>query len=500
MSVVALICAGLSATAVGSSTAVGGPPSAPPQICGNSGVLDGGPTTAPPGAIEVPKGNNKDVDFRQENKTFWFAPGVHTLDSGEYDKIEPGAKSTYIGAPGAVLDGQHLNSYAFGGSSAGVRIADLEIRNFGKAGENKNAGVVNHDSGDGWVMESLYIHDNAGAGVFLGSDNVVRNSCLKDNGQYGFSMYKDPVPGKSSITNITLDHNEIAGNNTDDWEARDTTCGCTGGGKFWDVQGARVTNNYVHHNRSVGLWADTNDIDFLFDGNWIEGNDAQAIFYEISYNAAIRNNVIKGNNIKGGKARMAQADSFPETAVYISESGGDSRVSSTSTGTPTVDISNNLFIDNWGGVALWENADRFCNSPANTSTGYCTAVNPAVTLAKCAAGTIDNEPYRSDCRWKTQNVSISNNEFRFDPAQVGGCDIAYCGHMAVLSNYGSDPKWSPYQGNVIEKAITFNQNNKWRGNKYIGPWQFITEDQGSLKDWATWQAAPYNQDAGSTKQ
>ena len=73
----------------------------------------------------------------------------------------------------------------------------------------------------------------------------------------------------------------IVGNNTGDWESRISGCGCTGGGKFWDVRNVRVTNNYVHDNKSVGLWADTNDNNFLFEGNWIENNDGEAIFWEI---------------------------------------------------------------------------------------------------------------------------------------------------------------------------------------------------------------------------
>ena len=34
-----------------------------------------------------------------------------------------------------------------------------------------------------------------------------------------------------------------------------------------------------------------------------------------------------------------------------------------------IEITGNTFIDNWNGVTLWENADRFCGSPANTSGG-----------------------------------------------------------------------------------------------------------------------------------
>jgi len=477
-------------------------PSVPPaQICGN-GMLNGGPTVAPAGAITVPAGNNSGVNFTQDNKTFWFAPGTHYLGTGSFAQIQPGTGSTYIGAPGAIIDGQHSNKYAFTQHATNVRIAYLEIRNFGvNNGDNNNEAVVNHDAGDDWTIEYNNIHDVAGAGVFLGSNNIVRYNCLKDNGQYGFSMYKDPVTNDSSIKNITLDHNEIAGNNTYDWESHIDGCGCDGGGKFWDVKGARVTNNYVHDNKSVALWADTNDIDFLIQGNWIENNDSEAIFYEISYNVTIKDNVIKHNALVSGGQFAANGDDFPESSVYISESGGDSRVSSTVTGSPTVTIANNLFLDNWGGITLWENADRYCNSPANTSDGYCTMVNPSVAkLSTCVSGTINNEPYKSDCRWKTQNVTISGNEFRITPANVNNCNTAYCGHMAVLSNYGTYPSWSPYKGTVIQQAITFNQNNHWTNNKYYGPWQFVAEETGSLKSWNTWRAAPYNQDAGSTIQ
>ena len=481
----------------GGGGGTGGWPSAPPaKICTTQDWMNG-PSSAPAGAVTVPAGNNSGVNFGQANATYWFAPGVHTIGTGSFAQITPGNGSTFIGAPGAIIDGQSSNLYAFVGHATNVRLAYLEIRNFGKAGDNNNEAVVNHDDGDNWTMEYLSIHNVAGAGVFLGSNTVVRYSCLKDNGQYGFSMYKPQVANDSSIKNITLDHNEISGNNTDNWEAKISGCGCTGGGKFWDVMGARVTNNYVHDNLSVGLWADTNDIDFLFDGNWIENNQGEAIWYEISYNVAIRHNVIKHNALVSGKANPG----FPEGAVYLSESGGDSRVQYSTIGSPVAEISNNYFEDNWGGVTLWENADRYCNSPANTSTGYCTVVNPSVaTITSCNQTNIRNAPYYNDCRWKTQNATIHDNEFHFTPANVGNCNTADCGHMSVLSNYGTYPSWSPYTGTVIEQAITFNQNNHWTNNKYFGPWQFVTLEQSTPKSFTTWRSSPYNQDAGSSIQ
>ena len=332
-------------------------PSSPPaKICGNTSLLSG-PATAPAGAITVPAGDNSSLDLGQAGKTYWFAPGVHTLGTGEYSQIIPSDNSTYIGAPGAIIDGQGKNRYAFTQHARNVTIKYLTIRNFVAP---NSEGTVNHDSGDDWTMQYLTVVNNGGAGIFLGAGNVASYNCLKDNSQYGFQGYS----GQGGASNIVLDHNEIVGNNTGDWESKINGCGCTGGGKFWDVRNVRVTNNYVHDNKSVGLWADTNDNNFLFEGNWIENNDREAIFWEISYNAAIRNNVIRHNNLKSGQARLASGDNFPDASIYISESGGDARVPYDLVGSPTIDISNNLIEDNYNGVTLWENADRFCGSPA----------------------------------------------------------------------------------------------------------------------------------------
>ena len=67
----------------------------------------------------VPAGNNGGVDFSRAGTTYWFAPGVHTLGTSEFDQIVAGTNSTYVGAPGAILDGQNRNLYAF--TAAGHR-------------------------------------------------------------------------------------------------------------------------------------------------------------------------------------------------------------------------------------------------------------------------------------------------------------------------------------------------------------------------------------------
>ncbi len=402
----------------------------------------------------IPAGDNSTVDFGRPRTTYWLAPGVHTLGTDRYAQIIPGEGASFIGGPGAVLDGMNRNVYAFGQTARHVAIRHLTIRNFGTGLDNFNEGVVNHDAADGWIIERNTISDNDGAGVFVGDDNVVRSNCLRNNGQYGLSAYSE-----DGVSGIEIDHNEIAGNNVDDWESRIEGCGCAGGAKLWEVAGAVITDNWIRDNHGVGLWGDTNNRDVLVAGNLFEGNDDEAFWYEASYNATIRYNTFVRNALVKGKRYASDGDDFPVAAVYLSEAGGDARVD----GQPRIDISHNHFEDNWGGVTLWENADRFCGSPANTSTGSCT-LGGSASPSTCVAPTIDSQPYYSDCRWKTQNVHVHDNEFWVDPAAIGCSATLYCARSAVVSNYGTFPSWSPYHGDAVQDAITFHQHNRWYRN------------------------------------
>ncbi len=480
--------------------------SLPPQLeaCSNE-EWNNGPTSAPTNAITVPAGDNTGFNFTQDNKTFWFAPGEHKLAPGEFSQITVGNGSTYIGGPGAVLSGNNDNKYAFAGNATNVHIAYLEVRNFGR-GDNRDEGVINHNAGDNWTMEYLNAHNNDGAAVFLGSQNTVRYNCLKDNGQYGFSMYKDPIEGDSPIKNIVLDHNEITGNNQDDWESQITGCGCTGGGKFWDVKGATVTNNYVHDNLSTGLWADTNDIDFLFDSNWIEHNSGEGIWYEISYNATISRNNIRRNAWASGAHNLGS----PGPAIYISESGGDSRLQGTTSGSTNLQIKNNLVEDNFSGVSIYESSNRFCNSNGNTSKGYCTPFvsptiipvqnttypNPINPSHSCYTN-IGNAPYTANCRWHSQNVKVFNNEFRFNSATVP-CAGTFCGVQALFATGANNIPWAPAAYNIgnVQNDVMFNNHNSFYNNTYVGDWRFA-KGSGETINWNIWRTAPFSQDGGS---
>lgn len=508
LAALAAVCAALSTTSAQAQDPEARKPwpvRPPAAICGDRSILDG-PASAPAGAIVVPRGDNSEFDFGTTGATYWFAPGVHTLGRGIYSQIEGAEGATYVGGPGAIIDGKNRNRYAFTGQARRVTVRHLTIRNFGSGLDNRDEGVVNHDAGPDWTIERNTIEGNDGAGVFLGSGNVVRENCLKDNGQYGFSMYRPPVEGGSAIENITLDRNEIAGNNTDDWESKVDGCGCTGGGKFWDVRGARITNNWVHGNKSVGLWADTNNMDFLFEGNLVEDNTDEGIWYEISYNATIRNNAFLRNAWRKGRENRGS----PAGAIYISESGGEPRLPSTISGAAKIRIYRNYFENNFSGVSIYENANRFCNSNGNTSKGYCTPLvtptliaephdydypNPINAGHPCYAK-IGRNPWKTDCRWHSQKVEVHHNEFRFDKAVVP-CAGTYCGVQALIATGADNIDWAPYTVAGVQNDVMFRNRNRFFANSYFGPWRF-SKGWGEAIGFSEWRAAPFNQDKDST--
>ncbi len=444
---------------------------------------------APAGAIVVDPAVAGDLDTKTAaapaGSTFWLKPGTHTLGTSRFDQVQPKDGDTFLGAPGAVLDGRGKNAYAFTQQARNVTISNLTVQGFVAP---RDEGVVNHDSGDGWTIRNSTVQNNGGAGLMAGAHQKVLGNCLRNNGQYAMNAYKEG----DSIVGLLVQGNEIVGNNTDNWEARVAGCGCTGGIKFWAVNGADVRGNWVHGNHGPGLWADTNNNDFLVENNLFESNEGEGLFYEVSYNLILRNNTFRKNALVSGKEFADRGDNFPEAAVYLSESGGEPRIPAR---TAKIDISGNTFDNNWSGITAWENADRFCNSPANSSSGDCTRLVPRIS--SCAAPGIAKAPLIDTCRWKTQNVDIHGNTFSFDPAAIG-CTNGLCGRMAVLSNFGTFPSWSPYQGSTVQNAITFRQNDVWRANSYSGPWTFMPFDTSRTLTAAQWQASPYSQDTCSS--
>jgi Right handed beta helix region len=494
------------------NTGTAGPASPPVRVCGNNAILGRGPASPPPGAIRVRAGDDSAVDWTRTGAVYWFAPGTHTLGPGEYSQIIPGRGSTYIGAPGAVIDGMNVNNIAFGGNVPDVTIEYLTIKNFSAPG---NQGAVNASVAAGWTVKYDTISNIVpGIAVYAGTDNVIEMNCLTKNGEGAFGTYTvhDTNQLTAGASNVIVDDNEISYNDTCNWEAvpnfpgpkppsgcahagEYSGCGCSAGGKFWQTDGGQFDDNYVHDNYTDGVWWDTNNVGFEIEGNYISGNYGDGLIYEISYNALIKRNTFIRNGIGQGRSLPG----FPTSAIYISESGSDAKVPG-KYGSAFL-ITDNTFNDNWGGVVLWENSNRFCNSPANSSTGTCTLVDPAVvTIRSCDPANIATAPYFADCRWKTQNVQVTHNIFSFDPDDLGpACtEPNACGFQGLFSEYGTYPSWSPYKGDTVGRDITFDQNNVFAANSYYGPWNFEAHEQGNIINWQQWQSSPYDQDKGSS--
>lgn len=494
---------------------------APVQICSNSSELSG-PASAPAGAVTVPAGDNSSVNFSQSNTVYWFAPGTHTLGTGRYNKIIPGSNDVYEGGPGAILSGAGVNNAAFGGGGTNDTIEYLTIQDFAPPGQQ---GAVNANSNPNWTITHTTMQNILpGAAMMVGSNDIVTNNCITNNGQYAFNAYQSPKAATTSALtggpqHITMSDNEISYNNTCNWNAvanfpitppagcsnqgEHSGCGCSGGGKFWRVDQATFTDNYVHNNYGAGLWADTNNTGFDIENNYFANNSNEAIIYEISYNALIKNNTFLNNAWALGPG----SPSFPAAAVYISESGSDSRIPGPY-GNGFL-ITDNTFTNNWSGVLLWENANRYCASSANTSGGVCTLVNPSVaTLATCGnPADLATTPYINDCRWKTQNVTVSQNIFNLTPTAIGASCTpqSSCGMNGLFSEFGS---FAPYKGWYVPQNISDNQHNVFSDNSYTGPWSFMGFNQGERVSWAQWTAGFVDtsgshdtftaQDAGST--
>jgi parallel beta-helix repeat protein len=514
--------------------------------------------------VDVPAGDNSGQivgNWKLAANTFYyFEPGVHTFGTGQYNDIGTlyAARSVFFGggtaSNPAILDGQNSNNYAFADRGTYITIEYLTIRNFVAPTDQY---IVNHDQGDNWVekFNTIGPNDNGGAGTGLGQNSVIQYNCFTENGQYGISGGSSncatQIPGGGcKVFGVVIDHNEFDRNDyhtftsgpavnqsQNGWSTGSSGAGCphcgydnypTPGGpltsnggynngfsgamKLWIEWNAQVTNNWIHDTHSVGIWVDTINVGVTISGNYVANNWGAGVLYEVSYNAQITNNTFVNNDWIVGSRDTGQA--WP--AIYMSESGYDSRVSPNN-GSGFTAISGNVFTDNWDGVTLWENSNRFCSS--GQSTVECTEPEPngngstGASLNSCtspgqANGTAgelgdpspQDPPTRlGDCRWQTKNIHVVLNTFNLNAANVnpqaltsyaalgaGSCTkMNHCGFNSTTSNASGN---ADYPNDVIPHSITWDQGNVFSNNAYNGPWRFDTNELGGSElTFAQWQ-------------
>ena len=239
------------------------------------------------------------VNARPAGTTFRLTAGVY-----RNQRVVPKSGDTFVGDPGAVMDGGGTTVYAFEKGSGttvdtrpkNVTIRRVEIRNYASPdhmGPILIGGNSASDGAYGWVIDGVDVHNNRVGGVRVGHHTIVRNSKLHHNGWFGLSGAGDSV---------LVENNEIGYNNV---PGTPGTVQCDpnwggGGFKFVYTRWLVVRNNYSHHNSGAGMWTDINNIYTTYDGNRVEDNTHVGIFHEISYDAVIKNNAVRRNGF--GKA------------------------------------------------------------------------------------------------------------------------------------------------------------------------------------------------------
>ncbi len=176
--------------------------------------------------------------------------------------------------------------YAFVGNADRVTINRLVIEKYAPPAQegaiDSRADTGDLVGGSGWVVTDNLVRWNHGIGVSATTGAIVQGNVIYENGQMGMS---------ARGSDVLIAGNEIYGNNTagfnKSWEA--------GGGKFVFTEGLIVRDNFVHDNRGVGLWTDIDNIDTRYEANRVYNNERIGIFHEISYDAVIVDNDVRGN-------------------------------------------------------------------------------------------------------------------------------------------------------------------------------------------------------------
>ena len=175
-----------------------------------------------------------------------------------------------------------VTSRAFSGDAPDVVIKRLTIEKYASP---YNTGAITANAS--WTIDTVTARLNHAAGVALFAGGTVRGGLLTQNGQYGLlADGGDPV----------IRDNEVSANNQGGF----SMSWAAGGGKWSNTTNLKISGNHFHDNRGHAIWVDIDNYLAVIDSNTVEDNDGRGVFYEISYDAIIRDNSFARNGFKAG--------------------------------------------------------------------------------------------------------------------------------------------------------------------------------------------------------
>ena len=192
------------------------------------------------------------------------------------------------------------------------QVADTTIRGIGfhRYGTNVTQIAAVKATGTRDVLENDVFADNAagGASVIKSVDSLVRNNTFERNGQVG-------LQGDHAVGPVVTGNN-FSSNNSEYF----TSITASGGLKFTTTTYATIRNNSAIDNHSHGIWLDAASNHAIYTGNYAQGNAGAQLYFEVSDDAVIANNVAVGGPVGIMASRSTNFDIWNNT-VYKSDIG-----------------------------------------------------------------------------------------------------------------------------------------------------------------------------------
>jgi hypothetical protein len=167
-------------------------------------------------------------------------------------------------------------------------------------------------------------------------------------------------------------------------------------------------------------------------------------------------------------------------------------------------IAHNRFVNNWAGIIAWENPDRFAGSPANSSGGYTTLVNPEVaTVEACAARRRSARSHTSTTA--AGRCSLCGPRTTGSSSSRRGClpctHSSGCRFQGLVSSYGTYLSWSPYKG-VHRSRPHHPPSGESVGGQHLHRSVALRGPRARARRVVVdvaWRGVKYGQDSGSTR-